>query len=302
MSRRGWCVLGAVLVSLIPGQARAADPSASIAQSEWLFGVEGLVRTPVDFSLNFGGSWFDYGLNGEVTHIENPTLAPTSNGDFDIDPAALQGGFRFSGGIGFWQCCVLIEPALAFWIHGPLGSGRTDNGPIVGDPDDQDEFSTSEIELEQGWDLAFGPQFTWRIDEDLPGVGGYLGGLPLVFFPYLGISHAAFDADLTVIDPTSTPPVASFVREFQDTLLMVGFDLDIPLPGAHGPFTHALTFGFKWVDGGNNHSFLQRFPGNSELRRYEFEGLDGPRYELRYTVYWNDFEGFFKRNFFGPAS
>jgi len=286
----------AVAVVLSPA-ARAADPSASAAPTEWLFGVEGLVRTPVDFSVNFGGSFFDYDLDGSVTHDDGtPT---TAFGDLDFDPAALTGGFRFSGGVGFWQCCVLIEPAIGFSIYGPLGHDRKEDGPILQVPEEPDEFFRSQVELEQGWDLAFGAQFTWMIDEDLPVVGSYLGGLPLVFFPFLGISHAQFDADLDLVE---IGEFATSVQEFTDNLFMVGFDLDIPLPGAHGPFTHALTFGFKWVDGGKTHDLFERFLPEDDPTAYVFHGLDGPRFELRYTVYWSDFEGFFKRNFFGPAS
>jgi len=141
---------------------------------------------------------------------------------------------------------------------------------------------------------------TWIVPEDHRYLGSLIGGLPLVFFPYMGVAHSEWDAELSAFDNGAR--VGSFDRDFEDDSFMVGFDLDVPMPGALGPFTHALTVGFRWTDGDEKHDMSQVFPGLAETRRFEFRDVEGWRVGLAYRVTWNDFEGFFKRNFFGPVN
>jgi len=287
-------------------------------QENWLWGVEGLARTPIDFSANVGLAFIDYEMKNVVQHIDNPAFDLNGNldignstgvvendGDLGFKPEAFQGGFRFSGGIGYWNCCVLIEPALAFWGHHPFGSGndRFSGGRQIADPTDDDEIALSRVQIKEGWDLVFGPQMTWLIREDIPFVGQFLGGMPLVFFPFVGIAHQEWETTLTKLDGPiggGADPV-SRERNFQEDMFVVGFDLDVPLPGAIGPFTHAITFGYKWTDGNDKHDMFE-FADISEPRKFVYKSTEGSRYELRYTVFWHDMEGFFKRFIFGPAS
>ena len=332
MSHRSLVNLVAVIALSLTAVPAAADEIGgggfNVPQDEWLWGIEGLTRTPLDLSANFGGTFYDdYEMKSVAVHVENrgpsypgslsDSFVAERDGDLQFDPQGIQAGFRFGGGLGFWQCCVMIEPAMAFWWNRPLGSGDSSRGRSALDPDDANERSRPQVELKRGWDLAFGPQMTWIIREDIPVIGEFLGGLPLVFFPFVGVSHSEFDAELQITDPDGDmggPGVFVQDRNFEEDMFMVGFDLDIPLPGSQGPFTHALTFGFKWVDGNEKHDMTVfgntsptapssiQIPFEEEDRIFVFKSLEGARFELRYTVYWNDFEGFFKRHIFGPAS
>jgi len=293
---------------------------------EWLWGIEGLVRTPVDLSVDLGVAFYGWEIEGEAQHDDG-----TDPGDFvrvdnrlDIETQAFEGGFRIAGGIGYWSCCVLIEPALSFRLNRPFGDDRTDDTPRVVDPSEPSQVTFAEAEIKHGWELALGPQMTWLIRDDTPFVGRYLGGLPLVFFPFLGVAEANWDVEIPFFaSGVGNPPGTIIDREFEDQLFMVGFDLDFPLPGSRADFTHALTFGFRWVESEEQHD-MGPFPGqvlagggsgtssgfcgdgtgssgSGERNCYQFEGADGWRVGLYYRVTWNDFEGFFKRNIFGPA-
>lgn len=325
MLRQQPIMLLAVFALALAAQPAAADEIGGSGfavpqqqQDEWLWGVEGLARTPLDFSANVGIALFNYKQQNFAQHIDDPVF--DINGNLDIanstgvegregtlkfKPEAFQGGFRFSGGIGYWNCCVLIEPAIAFSAHHPFSGGdKRSTGRRAVDPSDDDEFSFAEATLKEGWDLVFGPLMTWKIREDIPVVGQYMGGLPVVFFPFIGLGRQDFDVELTRSDNGVIEGSDVTHRDFEDEVLVVGFDLDIPLPGAIGPFTHAFTFGFKWSDSDEKHDMFETFGSDpsDEIRRFEFQSLEGARYELRYTVYFNDFEGFFKRFIFGPAS
>jgi len=272
-----------------------ADPGPS----HWLWGIEGLVRTPVDLSASFGGLFYGYDFDGATVHVEPPEVR--RSGGLEIDPSALEAGFRISGGIGYWLCCVMVEPAMAFWGNDPVGDDRTDDTPRVFDPSDNqgDEFSRGEVEVKHGWDLAFGPMMTWRVPEDHRYLGSLIGGLPVVFFPYMGVAHSEWEAELSAFDNGTLQ--GTFDRNFEDDSFMIGFDLDVPMLGALGPFTHALTVGFRWTDGDESHDMSQVFPGVTETRRFSFQDIEGWRVALAYRVTWNDFGGFFRRNIFGPA-
>jgi hypothetical protein len=293
-----------------------------VAASEWLWGIEGLVRTPVDLSLDFGVSFRGYEMDGKAIHDDRGEAGPvvSRRGTLEFEPESIEGGFRLAGGIGYWSCCVLIEPAMSFRANRPFGDERTDATPRVFDPNGGGENSFAEAEIRHGWDLAFGPQMTWMIRDDTPLLGRFLGGLPLVFFPYLGVSHIEWDAELVFQDGGGV--LGAFDRNFEDDALLVGFDIDLPLPGSHSSFTHALTFGFHWVESRSDHDmgpfasdsigggFLP--PGSSsgcgigspsdDQNCFNFDGLDGWRIGLYYRVTWNDFEGFVKRNLFGPLN
>jgi len=276
-------------------------------QTEWLWGIEGLVRTPLDISANIGGTWAGYVAKSELTFFDGGGAQSRSK-HIDLREVghadAFQGGMRFVGGLGYWSCCVLVEPAVAFWASSP-SRDRSVEGPATPEPFGGDNLVSAETRLQRNLDVGFGPQLTWTIPDDTPVLGTqlHMGGLPLVFFPFLGFSQAKYEVELTGYD---TLPGVTVLgggdRDFTDHLFMVGFDLDIPLPGAVGPFTHALTFGFKWVDSDERQglSFAVTDPGESQ--RYDFEDNVGYRLELRYQVTWNDFEGFFKRNIFGPVN
>ena len=196
---------------------------------------------------------------------------------------------------------------------------------MVFDPNDSDEFSRAELELMEGWDLGLGFQMTYMIEDDTPLLGGFLSGQPLVFFPYLGVSHVEYDVELKYVDPGSPGSGGGdrgvFDRSFEDDLFMIGFDLDIPLPGSHWDFTHALTFGFRWTDSHEQHDLgpfrhndisstgnLFGASGNcttpdpsDEKSCFTFEDQEGWRVGLYYRVTWNNFGGFFRRNIFGPV-
>lgn len=329
MHRRNFGIILAAIAFVLAGPATADEMGGSgfdVPQDEWLWGIEGLTRTPVDLSFNFGGTFYDdWEMKAVSVHVEtqgpsypsslSDSFVRERDGDLQFDPQGIQAGFKVHGGLGFWQCCVMIEPAMAFWWNRPLGSGKSSDGRSAVDPDDADEFSTPEVEIMRGWDLAFGPQMTWLIPDDTPVIGQFLGGLPLGFFVFVGVTHAEWDAELRILDgPGSDGCCAGFRsftqdRNFQEDMFLVGFDLDIPLPGGVGPFTHALTFGFKWTDGNEKHDMTVfgccgpgANPFNNEDRIFVFKSTEGSRFELRYTVYWNDFEGFFKKHVFGPAS
>ncbi len=297
-------------------------------QSDWLWGVEGLVRTPLDVSMEFGAMFTGYEMNARVTHDDRNGGAGTVNAVSDtleIEPEGIEGGFRFAGGIGYWNCCVLIEPAVSVRWNRALGDNRTDDSPRAFDPSDANEFSFVEVEYLHGWDVAVGPQMTWMVQDSTPLIGGILGGLPLVFFPYLGVTHTNYDAEFIFRD--NGVLAGAVDRNFEDDNFMVGFDLDIPLPGSHWNFTHALTFAFRWNNGGDSsdHDFGGFAPdtpgippaflnvggtaradscngnfGNDQVC-FNLDRADGWRIGLLYRVTWNDFEGFFKRVVFGPV-
>lgn len=291
-------IVTALAVSVSPARADEVGGSGfevPQAQTQWLHGIEGLVRTPVDLSLTLGFSWFWLDMEGGVRHDDEAPVA--ANGKLNFDPGAIEGGLRLAGGIGYWACCVMIEPAVGFWAWGPLYDAA-DDGPRLFLPEEPDELFTSDVSMRAGWDLGFGPQMTWLIDESTPVIGKPLGGLPLVFFPFMGLSQVSLDAHLDRIEPGEN---GSNTRELRDTLFMIGFDIDIPLPGSRGPFTQALTLGFKWLDSGDKHVLHEGF-GDNDLTRYAFDDLNGPRFELRYTATWNDFGSFFKKTIFGPVN
>jgi hypothetical protein len=289
-------IVTALAVPASPARADEVGGSGfDVPSNQWLHGIEGLVRTPVDLSLTLGASWFWQRMHGAVRHNDDGVESATSV--IHISPGAIEGGFRMAGGIGYWECCVMIEPAFAFWAWGPLYDHSGD-GPLLRLMAEPDEVFTSNVEMDAGWDIGFGPQMTWMIDENTPVIGKRLGGLPLVFFPFAGISHVNYNIDLVRIEPGEG---GLNQREIDDNLFMIGFDLDIPLPGSRGPFTQALTLGFKWLDAGDKH-VLHEFFGDNDFTRYVFQDTHGPRFELRYTVTWNDFESFFKHNVFGPVN
>jgi len=314
------------LATLVAGPAAADEiggtgfdvPQAAAAE-EWLWGVEGLVRTPVDLSVDFGVSFRNYEVDGRNIYDDRAESAGvvTRTGTLEFEPESIEGGFRIAGGLGYWSCCVLIEPAMAFRANRPFGNERTDDTPTVINPNGSQPLF-AELEIKEGWELVFGPQMTWMIPDDTPFVGRHLGGLPLVFFPVIGVSHIDWDVE-GVFDP---PDPEVYSGDFEDDALTVGFDLDIPLPGSRRDFTHALTFGFRWVEGNDDHDLgpfdLQGGPsggvippgtggcgvgsvGSNDEGCVNFDGLEGWRIGLYYRVTWNDFEGFFKRNIFGPV-
>ncbi len=298
-----------------------------------LWGIQNLCTSPFDLSVNFGGSWYGYEVENKITHINAGFGgARASRGDtLEIEPGSFQGGLRAGGLLQYQVGGLVIEPTVAFWMNDPLGGDRTDEGPTLVDrtgpgiPPNR-ETVTDEIEIKHGWDVAVGTQITWLIPDDTPLVGGPLGGLPLVFFPFLGVSQSEWELEIReVLDTVGfgrspIPPIRSNNdRDYDETSFMVGFDLDIPLPGSQGPFTHALTFGFKWIEGSEKHRFAQRIvaksltpaPGGPPsgtaplpgFPRIEIDAEDtqGYRVELRYQVTWNDFGGFFRRTIFGPV-
>ncbi len=326
--RRTCLAAAAALLMVVPaGADELGGDGFAVPQDGWLFGIEGLQRTPVDMSLDMGVTFIGYEIQGQGIHqddVADGAGRRVRTSDMDIEPTAFEGGFRAAGGIGYWACCVMIEPALSFRMNRPFGDDRTDDTPILPDPDDTDN-SFAELELKPGWDLGLGFQMTYMIKEDTPLLGGWLAGQPLVFFPYLGVSHVEYDVELTVREPDGTRDDRGiFDKSFEDDMFMVGFDLDIPLPGSHRDFTHALTFGFRWVDSHEQHDlgpFAQdQINGGTVLPPlsgatscataagvsddalcYTFEDQDGWRIGLYYRVTWNDFSGFFRRNIFGPV-
>jgi len=335
---RFFCLTALAAAFILSPAARADEVGGSgfdvpLSQSsEWLWGVEGLVRTPLDLSGDAGISFRNYELSGRATHDDRAdgNGVVSRSGTLEFEPEAFEGGFRFAGGIGWWNCCLLFEPAIGFRYNSPFDNERTDDTPGAFDPNDLDEFHRAELEIKDGWDLMFGPQITWMIRDDVPFLGRHLGGLPLVFFPFVGVTHVEWDVEMQFADGLldSEPgggdgndDNGTFDRNFESDELLVGFDLDIPLPGSHASFTHALTFGFKWIAGDDDHD-LGPFsrdsinggtslpPGSSSCRTgtpsddqscFAFENMDGWRIGLYYRVTWNDFEGFFKRNIFGPV-
>lgn len=316
-------LLAAFAIAAVATPVRADDMGGSgfsVPQDEWLWGVEGLVRTPVDLSFDFGGVFFGYEANGRAVHDDrgDSGFQNATSTTLEFEHEGIEGGFRVAGGIGYWNCCVLIEPAISFRMNRGLGDERTDSTPNVFDPNDANEFSFIEAEYKSGWDFAIGPQMTWMVRDDTPLLGGLIGGLPLVFFPYLGVTHSKWDAELVFRDNGAL--VRAFDRNYEDDNFMVGFDLDIPLPGSHWNFTHALTFGFRWNDGSTeDHDFGGFAPdvagvppsgarppcsgafGDDETC-YNIDAAEGWRVGLYYRVTWNDFEGFFKRVVFGPVN
>ncbi|NNL66787.1 MAG: hypothetical protein HKP30_11125 [Myxococcales bacterium] len=323
MHRRIPITLLAVFAFAVAAQPAHADEMGgsgfSVPQDEWLWGVEGLVRTPVDLSFDFGGMFVGYDVSARAVHDDrgDSGFQNATSDTLEIEPEGIEGGLRVAGGIGYWNCCVLIEPAMSFRMNRALGDEKTDSTPAVFDPNDANEFSFVEPEYKNGWDLAFGPQMTWMVPED-HFLGGFIGGMPLVFFPYLGVTHTNWDAEFVYFDNGAR--VGAFDRIYEDDNLMVGFDLDIPLPGSHWNFTHALTFGFRWNDGSDSdHDFggfdsdTAGFPpsgatpacsgafGDDETC-FNIEAAKGWRVGLYYRVTWNDFEGFFKRVVFGPVN
>jgi hypothetical protein len=292
-------------------------PQAS--SGEWLWGIEGLVRTPVDLSVDLGVAWNGLEMDGRIVYDDRfeGAGADTRTGSMDFQSEMLDGGFRMAGGIGYWSCCVLIEPAIAFRANRPFGDDRTDTTPFLPNPNGPGG-AYAEVELKNGWNLQLGPQMTWEIPDDTPFVGQYLGGLPLVFFPSLGVTHIEWDVE-QVYGPLGGPAFFAADRDFEDDAFTVGFDLDIPLPGGIWDLTHAITFGFRWVETDEDHDigptdadsgFTPVPPGSGctvgtpalsdDQTCFNFDGLDGWRVGLYYRVTWNDFGGFFRRNIFGP--
>lgn len=328
---RLFCLAALVAAITFTPAARADEVGGSgfdvpQSQSDWLWGVEGLVRTPLDLSVHAGISFRNFELTGRATWDDrtdgNGTRSNT--GTLEFEPEAFEGGFRFAGILGWWNCCVLVEPAIGFRYNSPFDNERTDDTPGVFDPSDPFEFNTAELEIKDGWDLMFGPQLTWFIRDDVPYIGKYLGGLPLVLFPYIGVNHIEWDVELMFTSFTDPEDSGTFDRNFESDEFIVGFDLDIPLPGSHGNFTHALTVGFMWVEGNDDHDLGPYGqdgingsgtlpPGETSSCRgaapipsieqscFAFADMDGWKVGLYYKVTWNDFEGFFKRNIFGPV-
>ena len=300
--RRNWLAAAAALVLIAPTAVadEIGGTGFTVPQDEWLWGIEGLVRTPVDLAGDVGGAWYGYEGSGKLSATGGP-FARTSSKSVEFDnTASIQGGLRIAGGIGYWSCCVLIEPAVGMWGNKPLGDEREPRGPTTVLPPIQ---FRSQIEIKESFDFGFGPQITWMIKDDTPLLSAVgLGGLPLVFFPFLGVAHSEYEVEFIVLHPASGTVFGTEDRNFQEEMFMVGFDLDIPLPGSHGPFTHALTFGFKWVESDEKHDMTPTIPGPLGDQRFEYSKTDGYRVELRYHVTWNDFEGFIKRNIFGPVN
>lgn len=115
----------ALALSLAPS-AHADEIGGSgfeVPQSEWLWGVDGLVRTPVDLSADFGVAFFGHAMRGKIIYDDRFELGPagsaTRTGTLNFNPEAIEGGFRMAGGIGYWSCCILIEPAMAFRANRP---------------------------------------------------------------------------------------------------------------------------------------------------------------------------------------
>jgi hypothetical protein len=327
---RLFCLAALVAAITFTPAARADEVGGSgfdvpQSQGDWLWGIEGLVRTPLDLSVDAGISFRNYEMKGRATHDDRGEGGPvvSRTGTIEFEPEAFEGGFRFAGILGWWNCCVLFEPAIGFRYNSPFDNERTDDTPGVFDPNDSSEFARAEAEIKDGWDLMFGPQMTWIIRDDIPVLGRYLGGLPMVLFPYVGVTRIDWDAELQFVERGGGDDNAVIDRNFESDELLVGFDLDIPLPGSHSNFTHGLTFSFKWIEGNDDHD-LGPFarddidggttvpPGSTNNCRggptpsddqvcFSFADLDGWRIGLYYKVTWNDFEGFFKRNIFGPV-
>lgn len=320
----------ALAVSAVPaGADELGGTGFAVPQSQgdWLWGIEGLVRTPFDVSADFGGMFVGYEMNGRAIHDDTGEGGPIAavSDTLEIEPEGIEGGLRFTGLIGYWNCCVLIEPAVAVRWNRALGDERTDSTPRVFDPNDADEFSFAEVEYMNGWDVAVGPQMTWMVPDDTPLIGGVLGGLPMVFFPYMGVTHTNYDVEFVYFDNGVFSQAID--RNFEDDNFMIGFDLDIPLPGSQWNFTHALTFGFRWNDGSaSDHDFggfdsdtpgappafinvggarrSDQCNGNfgNDQTCFNLDAADGWRIGLTYRVTWNDFGGFFKRVVFGPVN
>lgn len=317
-------LLALVVAASAPFTARADEiggsgfdvPQAAAAE-EWLWGVEGLVRTPVDLSVDFGFSSRNWEVDGRTVYDDSSDSATivSRTGTLEFEPQAIEGGFRIAGGIGYWSCCVLIEPAMAFRANRPLGSERDDSSPSISDPTGPFSDRTwADVEVQSGWELLFGPQMTWMIPDDTP----FLGGLPLVFFPVLGVTHIDWDATIVATNPGFPPSGWDTAdRTFEDDAFTVGFDLDIPLPGSVRDFTHAITFGFRWIEGNDDHDLgpfaLDSASGGSipagsggctsgnDEACFNFDGLEGWKVGVSYRITWHDFEGFFKRTIFGPV-
>ncbi|MBW2314623.1 MAG: hypothetical protein JRH10_10560 [Deltaproteobacteria bacterium] len=315
----------ALALSLAPS-AQADEIGGSgfaVPQSEWLWGIDGLVRTPIDLSADFGVGFFGHEMSGRIIYDDRSELggggADTRTGTLRFEPEVIEGGFRLAGGIGYWSCCILIEPAMAFRANRPFGDDRTDTTHSLRNTNEGFNFAYAEAEIKHGWNLQFGPQMTWIIKDDTPVLGSMLGmgGLPLVFFPSLGVSHINWDVELIYGPPGGFTGASD--RNFEDDAFTVGFDLDIPLPGKHANFTHALTFGFRWLETNQDHDigpndadsgFATVPPGSGctvgtpalsdDQTCFNFDSFDGWRVGLYYRVTWNDFEGFVKRNIFGP--
>jgi hypothetical protein len=316
----------ALAITAVPAGADELGGSGfTVPQDEWLWGVEGLVRTPVDIGADFGGMFIGYEVNGRAVHDDragNPAGFQNATSDtLEIEPEGIEGGLRFAGGIGYWNCCVLFEPAIMVRWNRSLGDEATDDVGAVFDPSDANEFSNIEADYINGWDFAIGPQMTWMVPEDHALLGGIFGGQPIVFFPYLGVAHVEWDAEISFADNGAL--VGTVDRSYEDDNFMVGFDLDLPLPGSLWSFTHFLTFSFRWNagDDGHDHDFGGFAPdaaaggvvpvagarppcsgvfGNDETC-YNLDASKGWKIGLYYKVTWNDFEGFFKRVVFGPV-
>lgn len=313
----------ALATTAVPAAAdEIGSTGFSVPQNEWLWGIEGLVRTPVDISADLGVAWVGYEVEARAVHddtSDNGIINTVSN-TLDLEPITLDGGLRFAGGIGYWNCCLLIEPAIMLRWNRAFGDDRTDDTSNVFDPSDADEFAFAEVEYKNGFDVAVGPQITWMVQDSTPLLGQFVGGLPLVFFPYIGVAHTDYDVEFSFRDNGGSD--GTFDRNYEDDSIMVGFDLDMPLPGSHWSFTHALTFSFRWTDGttSDDHNqgpfapdalpaaALPLAPGGCtggaavDAVCFAQDAAEGWRVGLYYRVTWNDFEGFFKRVVFGPVN
>ena len=309
--------LGLLLAAATSLPAGAGSPDCRT------LGIEGLCPSPLDLSVDVGGSLHGWEIDSE-TRIDQPAIADDStlsevishedpgatDESVDFDPFALQYGARASGGLSYRRAGFVIEPAVAFWWN-DVG-GEKEEG--AGDLDRIEELVVSilpvrwetraetEIELEQSFDVAAGlavsipPPFSW-----IP--------RPIVWFPFAGVSFSEWEVELRqrqALVSIGPPPLApGFAEEeYHQTSLLLGFDLDLPLPGLRGPLTHALTFGFKWIESDEDHELagptpISAFdPGLVGRTTHEFD-VEGWRVELRYRVTWNDVSGFFRRQVFG---